>query len=191
MIEREALKLALEALEAISGSADDPNNGWRGKGTDKLFACEYCQQVSEDCSKIPHLHKCPVPKAYPAITAIKAVLSASDEQRSVSDVEPVAWQYRDFRADGFWTAWIGCDKPLPKFNGREVRALYTSPYVATPLPQRKPQFKEFIKWAGAQGYDCAQTCNSDTGEWIVLNPVTADLWKAWQAAHGITDKDES
>lgn len=51
--------------------------------------------------------------------------------------------------------------------------------------QRKPEFKEFIKWAGAQGYDCGQTCNSDTGEWIALNPMTADLWKAWQAAHGI------
>jgi len=60
-------------------------------------------------------------------------------------------------------------------------ALYTTP------PQRKPQFKEFIKWAGAKGYDCAQTCNSDTGEWIVLNPMTADLWKAWQAAHGIKE----
>ena len=58
---------------------------------------------------------------------------------------------------------------------------YTTP------PQRKPQFKEFIKWAGAQGYDCAQTCNSDTGEWIVLNPMTADLWKAWQAAHNIKE----
>ena len=79
-----ALKLALEALEAISGSADDPNNGWRGKGTDKLFACEYCQQVSEDCSKIPHLHKCPVPKAYPAITAIKERLAQPEQ-------EPVAW----------------------------------------------------------------------------------------------------
>ena len=59
--------------------------------------------------------------------------------------------------------------------------LYTTP------PQRKPQFKEFIKWAGAQGYDCAQTCNSDTGEWIVLHPMTADLWKGWQAAHGIKE----
>ncbi len=59
--------------------------------------------------------------------------------------------------------------------------LYTTPQ------QRKPQFKEFIKWAGSQGYDCAQTCNSDTGEWIVLNPMTAGLWKAWQAAHGIKE----
>ncbi len=60
-------------------------------------------------------------------------------------------------------------------------------YITDPKPAQKPQFKEFIKWAGSQGYDCAQTCNSDTGEWIVLNPMTADLWKAWQAAHGIKE----
>lgn len=58
-------------------------------------------------------------------------------------------------------------------------------YITDPKPAQKPQFKEFIKWAGSQGYDCVQTCNSDTGEWIVLNPMTADLWKAWQAALGI------
>ena len=124
MTEREALKLALEALEAISGSPDDPNNGWRGKGTSQLFACEYCQQVSEDCSKIPHLHKCPVPKAYPAITAIKEALAQPEQEpwecvcganlyidangvpRSKASVEPatvmfkpeqepVAWMYQD------------------------------------------------------------------------------------------------
>ncbi len=53
------------------------------------------------------------------------------------------------------------------------------------------QFKEFIEWANAQGYDCAHTCNSNTGEWIAFNPMTADLWKAWQAARSITDKGGS
>lgn len=66
-------------------------------------------------------------------------------------------------------------------NVEHGESLYTTPQPV----QRKPQFKEFIKWAGEQGHDCGQTCNSDTGEWIVLNPMTADLWKAWQAAHGI------
>jgi hypothetical protein len=61
-----------------------------------------------------------------------------------------------------------------------------TPYEGyTTQQQRKPQFKEFIEWAGSQGYDCAYTCNSDTGEWIALNPMTADLWKSWQAALGI------
>ena len=64
----------------------------------------------------------------------------------------------------------------------EGTKLYTSQTA-----QRKPQFKEFIKWAGIQGYDCAQTFNSDTGEWICLNPMTADLWRAWQAAHNIKE----
>lgn len=54
-----------------------------------------------------------------------------------------------------------------------------------PAQQRKPQFKEFIKWAGAAGYDTAQTYNTDKNMWICLNPMTADLWKSWQAAHGI------
>lgn len=51
--------------------------------------------------------------------------------------------------------------------------------------KRQPLFKEFIEWANTHGYDCAHTCNSDTGEWIALNPMTADLWKAWQAANDI------
>jgi hypothetical protein len=51
--------------------------------------------------------------------------------------------------------------------------------------QRKPQFKEFIEWAASQGYDCAHACNPDTGKWIALNPMTADLWKAWKAAYSI------
>ena len=43
------------------------------------------------------------------------------------------------------------------------------------------QFKRFLKWAGEQSYDTAHTCNSDTGEWLCFSPMTADLWKAWQA----------
>lgn len=50
-----------------------------------------------------------------------------------------------------------------------------------PRPTGK-QFHQFMAWAGANGYDCAHTCNSDTGEWIALNPMTADLWKAWKTA---------
>lgn len=73
----------------------------------------------------------------------------------------------------------------PVRRGKGMAALPDGDYSVYTAQQLKPQFKEFIKWAGTQGYDCAQTCNSDTGEWIALNPMTADLWKAWQAAHGI------
>jgi hypothetical protein len=57
-------------------------------------------------------------------------------------------------------------------------------------PVREPKnvsqnFRSFFQWANSSGYDTAHTCNSDTGEWIVFNPMTEDLWKCWQAAHGI------
>ena len=54
--------------------------------------------------------------------------------------------------------------------------------VATP-PASKPDFKAFKEWAGAAGYDTAHL--HDGIKWFCLNPMTADLWKAWQAAHGI------
>jgi hypothetical protein len=57
-------------------------------------------------------------------------------------------------------------------------------------PVREPKnvsqnFRSFFQWANSSGYDTAHTCNSDTGEWIVFNPMTEDLWKCWQADHGI------
>jgi len=45
------------------------------------------------------------------------------------------------------------------------------------------QFKKFREWANDAGYDTAHA--HDGVNWICLNPMTADLWKAWQAAHGI------
>jgi|GEM_PF-5975831 len=53
---------------------------------------------------------------------------------------------------------------------------------ASPQPS-KPDFKAFKEWAGAAGYDTAHT--HDGIKWICLNPMTAALWNAWQAAHGI------
>ncbi len=91
--------------------------------------------------------------------------------------EPLFW-YRP-RSDGFY------EGPIHNAQIETVRKECGAWVPLYTAQQRKPQFKEFIKWADAQGYDCAQTCNSDTGEWICLNPMTADLWKAWQAAHGI------
>lgn len=101
--------------------------------------------------------------------------------------EPIFW-YRPVGEDGGYEGPIhnGAIENVRKLSG-VWKPLYTTPPPVTESHKRKPLFKEFIKWAGAQGYDCAQTCNSDTGEWIVLNPMTADLWKAWQAAHGIKE----
>ena len=44
--------------------------------------------------------------------------------------EPVAWQYRDAKDDGTWSAWLGCDKRLTESAWREVRPLYTTPPAA-------------------------------------------------------------
>lgn len=59
--------------------------------------------------------------------------------------------------------------------------------------QRKPltdsiswQFKKFREWSSDAGYDTAHT--HDGVNWICLNPMTSDLWKAWQAAHGIKEQ---
>ena len=111
-----------------------------------------------------------------AIAAINKALAQPEQ-------EPVAWLYFHNRAEPQLDVQLEEPDCIKSFPDDVVwkKPLYTTP------PQRKPQFKEFIKWAGAQGYDCAQTCNSDTGEWIVLNPMTADLWKAWQAAQGIKE----
>ncbi len=40
----------------------------------------------------------------------------------------------------------------------------------------------FIDWANAEGYDTAHTYDTERSVWIFLNPMTADLRKAWQAA---------
>jgi len=117
------------------------------------------------------------------------------EQRSVSEhLEPVAWMVTSEMQDGtkntypltgrFKDVKDVCDfgNPVP---------LYTTP----PQPEnevrgnlsRNPQFKEFIKWVEDQGHDAAHTYNPNTGKWICLNSMTADLWKAWEAAHGIKE----
>jgi hypothetical protein len=55
-----------------------------------------------------------------------------------------------------------------------------------PAPAPVPDFKSFKEWAAGEGYDVAYT--HDGIKWVCLNPMTADLWCAWQAAHGITEK---
>lgn len=56
---------------------------------------------------------------------------------------------------------------------------FTSP------PQRKPDYKAFKDWANGEGYDGAYA--HDGIKWVCLNPMTADLWKCWQAAHNIKE----
>jgi hypothetical protein len=50
---------------------------------------------------------------------------------------------------------------------------------------------QFCKWAGGEGYDTAHTYDTERGRWVFLNPMTADLWKCWNAARtaGVTGLD--
>lgn len=58
----------LVALLKLMGTPDDPNCGWRGTGgTDTLFACEFCHELHEDCTLIPHTETCPIPFARAAL----------------------------------------------------------------------------------------------------------------------------
>lgn len=43
-------------------------------------------------------------------------------------------------------------------------------------------FHSFIAWANDKGYDTAHTYDTDRSKWVALNPMTADLWEAWQAS---------
>jgi hypothetical protein len=58
----------------------------------------------------------------------------------------------------------------------------------TPPAAPVPNFEAFKEWAANDGYDVAYT--HDGIKWVCLNPMTADLWRAWQAAHGITAAPE-
>ena len=106
------------------------------------------------------------------LKAFEALVRA--DERSAERGEPVAWM----DADGD----VYKSEPHPNWCPPHV------PLCIIPS-QRKPSHKEFMEWAGKEGYDTAYTVNSDTGKFIALSPMTADLWKAWQAAHSIKEKN--
>jgi len=58
------------------------------------------------------------------------VVTQEIHESEVYKQEPVAWQYRDAKDDGTWSAWLGCDKRLAESTWREVRPLYTTPPAA-------------------------------------------------------------
>lgn len=41
--------------------------------------------------------------------------------------------------------------------------------------------EQFEAWAKSEGYDTAHTYDTDRSSWLFLSPMTADLWRAWQA----------
>jgi hypothetical protein len=136
----------------------------------------------------------PIHQTIEAITAIKEALAQPKEPEQ----EPVAWEqfYPDIGKPKFVAqpeqepvAWMNDSTPSGIFarhidgarNFGCTIPLYTNP------PQRKPQLKEFVLWLKGAGYDTALTYDTERSKWLFLSPMAADLWKAWQAAHGIKE----
>lgn len=75
-------------------------------------------------------------------------------------------------------------------EGRELLAVDHPRQRFAPPPRDLNGMKvdpaPFSTWALREGYDIAQTYDTDRSRWVFLNPMTADLWKAWQAAHGLS-----
>lgn len=110
--------------------------------------------------------------------------------------EPVAWQDKEDE----WSYEIAAHHPMKTkaykqwdtamamvgarhSKGALVELVCWLLQKSTP-PQRKPlDFGDFFEWANDEGHDTAHT--HDGVKWVCLNPMTADLWKTWQAAHGI------
>ncbi len=48
--------------------------------------------------------------------------------------------------------------------------------------QVKQERERFATWANGKGYDIAYTYDTERSRWVFFNPMTADLFEAWQAA---------
>ena len=46
---------------------------------------------------------------------------------------------------------------------------------------------KFHEWAEKAGNDMACAYDANRGAFVYLNPLTADLWSAWQAARTVPD----
>jgi hypothetical protein len=84
-------------------------------------------------------------------------------------IEPEEWELAGFAV--FAKSEMRRDKP-------KKPTCRNTPAAAQRAPV--PDFKAFKEWAANDGYDVAYT--HDGIKWVCLNPMTADLWKAWQAA---------
>ncbi len=48
--------------------------------------------------------------------------------------------------------------------------------------EQQSERERFEAWAKEEGYDTANTYDTERSRWIWLNPMTADLWTCWRAA---------
>lgn len=48
--------------------------------------------------------------------------------------------------------------------------------------EQQSERERFEAWAKDEGYDTANTYDTERSRWRWLNPMTSDLWKSWRAA---------
>lgn len=69
------------------------------------------------------------------------------------------------------------------------REAMKAPESSTAAAGVEVPFADFLVWALREGYDTAHTYDTERSRWTALNPMTADLWKCWQAAAGVDSPD--
>jgi hypothetical protein len=126
------------------------------------------------------------PQIMEAITAIKQALAAPVQEPVASLKEVDVLMMAETH---------GIDPSTKCLYGFYTDCISNQP-ASQPAPV--PDFKAFKEWAANDGYDVAYA--HDGIKWACLNPMTADLWKAWQAATppaaqrqwvGLTDEERN
>jgi hypothetical protein len=137
--------------------------------------------VNHDCALCKALAAQPVQEQ---IETLKRARDTAMEQSAKARI-PECGHFAAIAQDLDWLV-----SNVDQIDTSHERVQKSSENVHIAQPVREPQnasqdFCNFHRWANSCGYDTAHTCNSDTGEWIVFNPMTKDLWMCWKAANGI------
>lgn len=193
---RHAAQQALEALEGVLDTYGEPLDKLSiAGGTYEALYCRDAITALRAALAEPE----PFQPDWDRVEALQESLREHMEQirqlraaLAAAVAEPVAWQYREANADGTWSAWVGCDKPLAADAWRQVRALYAAP-AAPPQREREPL-------TDAQIEDCIDASNRAFNIYRSSGPIgqqitTMDDWKYWLAraierAHGISAPKE-
>jgi hypothetical protein len=189
MTDRQLMQQALDALKIADELCDGHGVDFKEYGlkVDKDIQRKYKKAITALRDRLAHcdrcgkrlggegdIHTCTPDPIGDAQSSLIAEMAAQPEQ------EPVAWMYQ-CTADNSGPVLL-----QQKQNWAESGTglwIETPLYTTPPAQPAVPDFKAFKEWAAGEGYDVAYT--HDGIKWVCLNPMTADLWKAWQAAHGI------
>lgn len=108
------------------------------------------------------------------IEAVNA-LAMAEQARDEGDGDELDAKVDEARQDctEFLT---GLRNDIHQFRTRRDRAARAA-QSSTVGDEREP----FATWANRAGYDTAHTYDTDRSRWVFLNPMTVDLWTAWQA----------